>query len=476
VEIREVFAAIRSAWWLPAAGLLLGSIAALVLGLLQTPQYSATTRLFVTTPNSSTPGDSFQGNEFSRQRVNSYAQLITSKPLAAAVIDSLGLSMTPDELASKISAAPVTNTVLLDVTVTDPSPERARDVAGAVGTQFSRLVTKLETAPGATTAPVTVSVVDPPALPVVASSPETMRNLVLGALLGLVAGVAAAVARLRHDRSVRDPEAAAALVGGPVIGLVARDPDLEQCHLFTRAHAAAVAEDYRQLRTNLEHLDVDPPPRTIMVSSAVPSEGKTTLVINLAIALAEAGRRVTVVDADLRQPQVNRYLNMEDGAGLTNVLDGSADLEDVAQSYGDDGNLFVVAAGPTPPNPSELLASTRMATMIEQLKARNDFVLVDAPPLLSVAEASGLGAIVDGVVLSVRYGTTREEELRKASRTLDRVGATILGLVFNIVPQNAEIASGYGLRYGYVGRQARTTPRQLLTQERPETAVRPLEG
>jgi receptor protein-tyrosine kinase len=180
----------------------------------------------------------------------------------------------------------------------------------------------------------------------------------------------------------------------------------------------------------------------------VPSEGKTTVVVNLGLALAETGRRVTIVEADLRKPKVTRYLGLVGGVGLTNVLAGSAEVGDVLQKHGG-GDLYVIGAGPTPPNPGELLSSSHMFALLDKLRADNDFVLVDAPPLLPVADSTGLAVFMDGVLLSVRYGSTRKEQLHQAAATLERVGATTLGVILNIVPLKAELATAYGYKHGY---------------------------
>ncbi|WP_448642929.1 CpsD/CapB family tyrosine-protein kinase [Geodermatophilus sp. URMC 63] len=219
-------------------------------------------------------------------------------------------------------------------------------------------------------------------------------------------------------------------------------------HTIDHAPNTRTAEDYRQLRNNLQFLKVDEPPKVIMVSSALPSEGKTTAVVNLGLALADAGRRVTIVEADLRKPKVTRYLGMVGGVGLTNILSGSADLDDVVQKHGT-GDLHVIAAGPTPPNPGELLSSSHMFSLLDKLRGQNDFVLVDAPPLLPVADSTGLSVYMDGVLLSVRYGSTHKEQLQQAAATLERVGATLLGVILNIVPPKAELATAYGYGYGY---------------------------
>jgi receptor protein-tyrosine kinase len=233
-----------------------------------------------------------------------------------------------------------------------------------------------------------------------------------------------------------------------MLGAVLRDAGLGKKHTFDRNGGSRTAEDYRQLRNNLRFIDVDDPPKVIMVSSALPAEGKTTLTINLALALADGGERVIVVEADLRRPKVTEYLGLVGGVGLTNVLAGTADIDEVVQVYGSHG-MSVLAAGPQPPNPGELLASSHMRALLEKLRGEFDFVLVDAPPLLPVADASGLVPHVDGALLTVRYGTPRTDQLRQATATTQRAGGRVLGVVMNIVPPKSGVAAAYGYGYGY---------------------------
>jgi capsular exopolysaccharide synthesis family protein len=233
-----------------------------------------------------------------------------------------------------------------------------------------------------------------------------------------------------------------------VIGVIVRDESLLTQPSLRPNSSSPAAEAYRQLRTNLQFLNVDDPPKVVMISSAVPAEGKTTVAVNLALMLAEAGREVVLVEADLRRPRVTRYLGMVGGTGLTNILASTADLEEVLQQHGDSG-LEVIAAGPTAPNPSELLASSQMSKLVQDLRGKSGFVLIDAPPLLPVADASVLAAMVDGVVLTTRYGVTRTDQLQQTRATLDRVGARTLGVILNSVPPKADVASAYGYGYGY---------------------------
>lgn len=271
----------------------------------------------------------------------------------------------------------------------------------------------------------------------------------MGAILGLLAGAAVAVARARRDRSVKDPTELAAVAGAPVIGTVLRDEALQKRHTIDRGTTSRTAENYRQLRTNLQFLSVDDPPKVILISSAVPSEGNTSMVINLALGLVDAGRRVVIVEADLRRPKVSQCLGLVGDVGLTNIPTGAVGIEDVTQSYRE--GLAVIAAGPLPPNPGELLASAQMSAVLEKLRGHNDFVLIDAPRYCP-SDTSGLAAFSDGVLLSVRHGSTPRGQVQEASATLDRVGARILGVVLNIVPPRAEAASSYD--YGYDGRHA----------------------
>ena len=452
VELRDTLAAFRAGWFLPVIGLLLGGAVGAVTALLMTPTYTSATQLFVTTTDATSTAAAFQGSQFSQNRVTSYVQLLTSERLAGAVIADLDLDLSPRELQEKIEASVVPDTTVLDIVVTDSSPERARDLAAALATEFTDLVEEVETTTSrptdpaqepVTTVPVKVTVLDSPEVPGDPTSPNLYRNIAVGVLIGVVVGLASAYFRARMDRSVRDPKTASALAGAPVIGVVSRDPQLVADHVLTRHSRSAAAESFRQMRTNLQFLDVDRPPRVIMVSSSMAGEGKSTVAVNLAVTLAEGGHRVTIVEADLRRPRVTKYLGLVDGAGLTSILTGAADLDDVLQTYGD-GKLSVLAAGSIPPNPSELLSSGRLGGLVDDLRVRNDFVIFDTPPLLPVSDGSAVAVVMDGVLLSVRHGKTRREELEQAAAVLTRVGAKTLGVVLTLVPPTSDSARVYG--------------------------------
>jgi capsular exopolysaccharide synthesis family protein len=445
VDIRDYLRVVRASWLLLLVGLLLGAGTALGVSLLRTPQYTATTQLYVTTNGGDDLNSAVQGSQYTEQKVASYARLLTSQDLATTVIDDLGLGVAPEQLTRRIQADVVPDTTLIDVSVTDPSPERALAITRTINTEFGDLVRQLETPVGETTPRVQVSVVATPLLPDERSSPSFALNTVLGAILGLALAVVVAVLRDRLDTTVKDDDTVTAAADAPVIGHIPADDELGGAHLVQPHSGSPAAEAVRQVRTNLSFLAVDHPPRAIMVTSALSSEGKTTTALNLAMTLAESGNTVTLVEADLRRPTLTRYLGLVGGAGLTNVLTRAAPLDSVIQEIDSAGQLHVLPSGPVPPNPSELLASDAMARVVETLLAERDIVVIDAPPVLPVADASALAGLVDGVVLCARWGSVSRDELGRASTLLRRVGGHVLGVVVTLVPAKAQpVAYGYG--------------------------------
>ncbi|MGY1681914.1 polysaccharide biosynthesis tyrosine autokinase [Geodermatophilus sp. SYSU D01176] len=472
MDLKDVLQAVRSGWWLLVGAVLLAVAAAGVLTWTATPLYSSSTQLFVSTSSSTDTSTAYQGNLFSQQRVTSYAQLLTGEQLAARVVDELSLDLTPTEVAAKVTATAVPETVILDVTVTDTSPQRAQDIATSLGAQFTQQVTELETPEGATASTVKVTTVEPADHSETPVSPNPTRNLALGAVLGLLLGLGLALLRSRLDNTVKAPEDIRELTGVGVIGTVLEDPRLAEEHLVADLDEHSVsAEAYRSIRTNLQFLNVDNPPRVIVISSSIPGEGKSTLAVNLSAVLAQQGSRVMLIEADLRRPRITRYMGLISGAGLTNVLAGTAALHEVAQPWGD-GKLTVLGAGPMPPNPSEMLGSAQMRALLEELRETHDFVVIDAPPLLPVTDAAVLSVLSDGCVVSTRFGETRREELAESTAVLQRIDAKLLGVVLNRVPQSTGTARGYGYGYSYEADPGRETTADTGNMAIP----RPLRG
>ena len=191
-----------------------------------------------------------------------------------------------------------------------------------------------------------------------------------------------------------------------------------------------------RLRTNLQFLDLEQQPRSLVITSAVPGEGKTVTSANLAVALAQAGRKVLLVDGDLRRPRVAGLLDLDGAIGLTSVLVGTTPLEDAIQVHEASGLNFL-ASGPKPPNPTEILQSRVTHDLLKRLRDDFDMVIVDAPPLLPVADAAVIATATDGAIVVARHGKTTRDQLREAVSRLDNVGARVFGVVINMIPRRA---------------------------------------
>jgi non-specific protein-tyrosine kinase len=215
------------------------------------------------------------------------------------------------------------------------------------------------------------------------------------------------------------------------------------------APRSARAEAFRQLRTNLQFLGVEQPPRSILFTSTLPAEGKSTTAANLAIALAQAGEPVTLIDADFRHPQLSQYLGIAPGPGLTEVLIGRATLDEALRPWVEDATLTVLPSGTPPPNPSELLGSRAMARVVSELRARG-MLIIDSPPVLPFTDAAVLAKITDSTLLVVRANSTRLDKLERALHALQTVDAHIAGVVLNMVPSSGPDIDNSGY-YGYYG-------------------------
>ena len=202
-----------------------------------------------------------------------------------------------------------------------------------------------------------------------------------------------------------------------------------------------ISEAYRTLRTNIQFSNIDGNLRTICVTSSGPGEGKSTTISNLAETFAQAGKRVVIIDCDLRKPRIHKIFNLSNTMGMTNLLVGQVDIQSVEQKAGSD--LTVITSGPIPPNPSELLGSTMMKNLLNEFKKQYDIVLIDAPPVGIVTDAAILSTIVDGTILVVASGRTEIDGAKRAKQLLENVGARILGVAMTMIPVSKK---GY---YGY---------------------------
>ena len=302
------------------------------------------------------------------------------------------------------------------------------------------------------------------------AEPNVPRNLGFAFVLGLTSGVGLAFLLEGVDNTVRTPEQAQAISGLPSLGMIplgsktSAETNARRLSVATSKEAvelitlsrpqSQMSESYRALRTSLLLTSVGAPPKIILITSALPQEGKTTTSINTATVLAQKGTRVLLIDADLRRPSIHKTLGMGPRAGLSNVLTGGTTLQQATIRSSSLPNLFVLPAGTPPPNPAELLASAQMIDMLAELREQYDHIVVDTPPTLSVTDAVVLSTRADAVVLVIRSGQTTKPALRRARDILAQVNARVAGVLLNAVNLDSpdyyyyyEYQGKYGHRY-----------------------------
>lgn len=443
MDLRDYGRILRRNWILILAltmsGLLVGGASALLVK----PTYTSEAKLFVAIQGSGSVSELQQGNTFSQARVQSYVKTVTSPIVLQPAIDALGLEIDANELAGRVKASTELNTVLINVSASDGSPVQAAAIAQAVANSLVQAVDTLERPKAGGTSPVSLSIISPAEAPTSPSAPNTRLNILFGLIAGLALGIGAAILRGTLDSRIRGETDLRRVSDSPLLGGIAFDADATRKPLLTQTPAQSPrAESFRQLRTNLQFANVAGRAKTVLVTSSLPSEGKSTTATNLAIALAQAGQAVCLIDADLRRPTVNEYLGLDRNAGLTTALIGEADVNDLLQPWGED-NLFVLSSGQIPPNPSELLGSEEMKALVVRLEHAFDTVVIDAPPLLPVTDAAVLAQHVGGVVMVVAAQQTKSQDLQKSLVALELVQANLLGIVLNRLPIKGPDAYAY---------------------------------
>jgi capsular exopolysaccharide synthesis family protein len=448
VNLRDFVDLIRKRWLLIVAATVVCVAVAAAHAFLSRPVYTSEVQLFVSAQNAGAAGDLanvYQGGLFTQQRVRSYVDIATSPSVTEVVVRKLDLPLTPDQVAQRIDARAPNNTVLIDLGVSDHDPAQAQRIARSVGATFISVIDELERPSTGGPSPVKLSVSSPATLPTDPTSPRPALDLALGLLFGLLLGVALASTIERLDTSVRSADSLEAR-GLVALGDIPMIPSPRNGPVISANgnEQGARVEALRQLRTNLQFVDLTHPPDTIVITSALSAEGKTSTSVTLAATMAQAGLDVVVVEGDLRRPTMGDYLGLTDQErGVTSVLRGEHTVEQAMQSWGSAGRLRVLLAGGTAPNPSELLGSFQMRELLDELRSVSDMVLIDAPPLLPVADAAILAAESDGALLVVRHGRTTGAQLDAAIEALAKVDATILGAVINMAPPSRASYYGY---------------------------------
>jgi capsular exopolysaccharide synthesis family protein len=435
LDLRDYIRLLRRGWPVVVALILAGTAAGVGLTLATTKVYQADVQVFVGTSSTASAADLNQGNTFTQDRVQSYTSIATSPKVTTPVIEQLHLSLTDAQLAAKISADAPLNKTLVNLHVTDNDPRTSAKLANAVGDQFDKVVQQVEARNADGTSVVVLTTIHPATTPTSPIKPSPIINIGLGLVLGLLVGVGIIVLRDVLDNTIKGPSDFTEL-DVPVLGTVPFDKRAAQAPISFRKDPHSLrSEAYRQLRTNLQFVNIDKTPRVIAVTSAIPGEGKSTTAMNLAAALAEAGHRVVLIEADLRRPTIAKTLGLVSEVGLTTVLIGQTTLDDALQNAG--RNLAVLTSGPVPPNPSELLTSAHARTLIATIAERADFTIIDTAPLLPVADAAEIATIAEATLIVHRPGKTTREQALRSIGALEKVGERPVGVVLNMVTKGS---------------------------------------
>jgi capsular exopolysaccharide synthesis family protein len=474
VSLRGLLRVIRQRLWiiLVVAVVLVGAVVGF--SLVQTPTYEASIKILVGQESGITQDPNYAPGL--QQLTLTMVEAMKSRPVAEAVIQQENLRVTPGEFLGNLSVEQVPSTQFIKVVYTDTDPQRAQRAANTLGEVFSRNISEVNQEANA----VTATIWEPAVVPDEPASPNLLRNGLLALVLGLVTGVGLAFLAEYLDDSWRSPEEVEQISGVHTYGVIPtiefsngkrRDAtrvarsrqesgephrrreeaqthnvpaeELDERLVTVLDHDSAVSEAYRTLRTNLIHSWVDTPPKAIVLTSPARGEGKSITCANLGVVLAQAEKKILLVDCDFRKPTLHNFFRLDNLRGVADVLARERRLQEVWREPVE--GLMVVSAGAIPPNPSEVLGSRRFSEFLAGVRQEFDYILVDASPMGVVSDPAILATQGDGVLLVLDAQNTRKGSVRQTMRSLETVGANVLGTVMN----NVTISKDSYYRGGY---------------------------
>ncbi len=429
MEMQDAVGILRRRWWVIALSVVLGLLLGIGLTASTDKTYTASSRVFLRLPGTTVDVDlALNANRLSAQLMSTYAKIVNTQATTTLIARDMNGKFTRDEVSRKVSAVPVAATLLLDLKATDHDPRVAAELANAAAKALRTVVSDLEATKAG--GGINASIVDRAEIPKDPTAPVPRKNLTVGLLAGLALGAIAAVALDLLDRTIRTPSTVSDVYDVPFLGSIPRQRRLNSAPLAALSRPGSpTGESYRVLRTAIRYRDATNPLKTVLVTSGSAGEGKTTVAANLAIAMAQDGLKVILIDADFRRGRIADLFDVPASPGLSNVLLGKVKLRDALTSWG--RGLSVLAVGSSGLNPSEALGSNAMKALLAEAKAIADIVIIDAPPVLPVTDPAVLSALVDGTVIVARWGRTSLHAAVATRQTLENVGAEIVGVVLN---------------------------------------------
>ncbi len=483
MELQAFVSLIRRRWWIVVVAFVACVVGAALFSQASPKIYSASARLYVDVPDSIGVREQAEGVQLTSQLLVSFAKVVDSEMTARPVARALDGRITSQDVQEKVRAAAVPATLLIDVHATDRDPEFAAELANETAKALTAVIGELGANPRGG---VKASVIDRAGVPTTPVSPTPTRDIAVGAFLGLALGAAIALAVDALDRTIRESTTAAEVFDAPVLCSIPRQRRISSDPLVAlKSGGSPTGEAYRALRTAIRFRERSQHLKTVLVTSAAAGDGKTTIAANLAIAMSLDGAKVILIDADLRRTRIGGMFDIPVGAGLSNVLLGKAKLEDALVAWS--RTLRVLQVGTHTLNPSEALGSQAMVEVLDQAKALADIVIVDAPPVLPVADPAVLAALVDGTVMVCRWGRTSLHAAGSTRSMMENVGADIIGVVLNAEGggRSANYYRHYSTRpahrrsYGTTVATTQTRPSRAngaSTESAPRTVTPPPDG
>lgn len=442
MKLKEFLHILRRHLVLLAVAAVLGGLGGFGASALMPTTYSARTEMFASVDTSGDPYEMQMASSFIQERIQTYVDMADSRPVLQPVIDRFDLDVSPEGLAAQVAAYSDPRTVLITVEATAATPKESAELSRAISDSLITVIGGIENPTAEASGRIRLTVSNPPVAPTEPDGPAPWMLIGLGVVVGSALGLGIALLRANLDSRLRSKDDVEAVTSAPIIASIPDDPRISAQPLITQVGLdSSRGEAFRRLRTNLGFAQVDDTNAAILVTSAQAKEGKSSTSINLAITLAQAGKRVALVDVDLRQPTIAEKLGLENSAGLTTALLGAADVSEMLQPWGQD-ELYILTAGMMPPNPAELLDSRAMGTLVTRLTGEFDVVILDGPPLLPVADGLVLSKHVGRVLVVASVGQVRLGDLAEAVRSLEVLKVPI-NLVINRVTRSSSELAGY---------------------------------
>lgn len=414
---------------------------------LKTPMYSTWTSILLvkndTSNNSTNSNDIITQNDITlnQKLVSTYREIIKSRLVLSQVIARLNLGYTVDDLSNRVSVQAISETEILKITVTDSDPVRAADIANKLADVFEVEVTNRFNLNN-------VSVLDRAQAATAPSNNTTIRDIVLAMFASVVGSTAVVFVIFYFDDRLRYTENMENEIGMPIIAKVFKDKSADDL-IVDKKPNALTSESIRTLRTNLQFASIDTELKTLLVTSTIPSEGKSFISANLAVSFAKAGKKVLLIDCDLRKGRQHSIFNVQNKKGLSNIL--ISDLKNYSEyvSKTKIENLSIIPRGAFPPNPSELLNSKKNSTLLEKVRKDYDIIILDGAPCSGLSDSLILASQVDKVLLVSSVNYTPKTELKNIKKDLENIGANIAGCVANNINIKKDSYGGHYYYYSY---------------------------